>query len=352
MNMLYNFVDFRKLKPCGDITKRTRLFTGYACNIKCEFCFYKDKKHIDITKQIYQQLARGHEYGIRDWDISGGEPSILPIWFDLLEVMKEMNFRNIACITNGYKFAEPEFMMQSKLRGLNELLFSLHGDKEETHDKMTGVKGPAQKIHLAISNATYLGIKKRINVVVTKDNYRELPAIAEYCNLFNPTAFNFLPFRLENSATKDNMIRYSQIAPYIKEAIDILNRNIKVAIRYVPFCLFEGYEQYVAGYLQRIFDEYEWSEYTIRKFENARHGIDIQDLNYKADKWELEIDALHKSIKHVANHSTKCLACKYLHVCDGIWYSYAKVWGTEEFKPIRGDKTDNVLDAVDGNKKM
>ena len=60
------------------------------------------------------------------------------------------------------------------------------------------------------------------------------------------------------------------------------------------------------------------------------------------DKWELEINALQQSIKHVANHSTKCLQCKFLHVCDGIWYSYAKVWGMEEFKPIRGDKTERI----------
>ncbi len=342
---LYSFVDFRDLKPCGKLTERSRLFTGYACNIKCKFCFYKDMKHQDITKQRYQQLARGHFYGIKDWDISGGEPSILPIWFQLLKVMKEMNFRNIACITNGYKFADSNFLDESLKLGMNELLFSLHGSRRHIHDGMTGVNGSYDHLMRAMHNAEYQGAVIRINVVVTKDNYKDLPDIARTALMFHPIAFNFLPFRVENSADKKNMVRYSEIADYIKEAIEILSRDnedMKIAVRYFAPCLLRGYEKYCAGYLQRAFDEYEWNEYTIRKFENARGGLDIPELDYETDKWQLEIGALHTSIKHVANHSTKCLPCKYLHVCDGIWYSYAKVWGMEEFKAIRGDKTECI----------
>jgi MoaA/NifB/PqqE/SkfB family radical SAM enzyme len=340
---LYNLVDFRNLKPCGKLTERTRLFTGYACNIKCKFCFYKGKKHVDINKLIAQQIVAGKKFGIKDWDISGGEPSILPYWFVILKILESMGFRNIACITNGYKFADQTFLRESMSRGLNELLFSLHGSNAEIHDKMTDVKGSYDKLTKAISNAVYYGTKIRINVVVTKDNYKDLPKIAEYAKHLKPIAFNFLPFRLENSASKKNAVRYTNITPYIKEAINILLGNkIKIAIRYVPFCLFEGYEKNVAGYLQRAFDEFEWNEYTIRHFEAVRFNREPSELDCVTDKWKLEIESLHSSIKHVANHSTKCLACKYLHVCDGIWKSYAKVWGIDEFKPIEGEKTKRI----------
>lgn len=335
---LYNLVDFRKLSPCGKMTERTRLFTGYGCNIKCKFCFYRNSKHIDIKDKIYQQLREGKRFGIKDWDISGGEPSILPYWFEILDKIKDMEFRNVACITNGYKFADIDFLKESKQKGLNELLFSLHGSSEEMHDSMTGVKDSFNNVTTAISNAKSYGVKIRINVVVTKDNYKDLPSIADYANKIQPIAFNFLPFRMENSASKNNMVRYSDIAPYIKKTIDILDDNMRVAVRYVPFCLFEGYEKYVAGYLQRSFDEYEWNEYAIRKFDVVRLNKDISPLDCETDKWKLEINAIHGSIKHVANHTTTCLHCKYLRACDGIWKSYAKVWGIKEFKPIQGEK--------------
>ncbi len=284
-------MDFRGLKPCGQLTKRSRLFTGYACNIKCEFCFYKDMKHVDIKDKIDQQMLWGAIYGIEDWDISGGEPSILPYWFDILEDLKMMKFRNIACITNGYKFSDMEFIKKSKDLGMNELLFSLHGSNAKLHDKMTGVKGSYSKLTQAISNAVYIGVKRRINVVVTHRNYKDLPKIAKFVKHTKPVAFNLLPFRLENSASKDNVVRYTDIVPYIKEAIDILSKfddKMKIAIRYVPFCLFEGYEKYVAGYLQRAFDEYEWNEYTIRHFEAARYNRNIKNIDIDGDKWELE----------------------------------------------------------------
>lgn len=339
---LHNLINFRTLRPCGKMTERTRLFTGYACNIRCKFCFYRDMKHEDIRSKIRQQMLWGHDYGIKDWDISGGEPSILLYWFDIIRDLKAMNFRNIACITNGYKFADNDFLMKSVDLGLNELLFSLHGPNEEVHDGMTGVEGSFKKICKAIANSILADIKMRINVVVTKDNYKELPRIAEFAKTIEPVAFNFLPFRIEKNADAFNTVRYTDIAPYVKAAIDILNDDCKIAIRYVPFCVFRGYEKYVAGYLQREFDEYEWNEYLVRHFEAARFNKNIGGIDLNGDKWEQEIDALHHSIKYVANHAAKCLRCKYIHVCDGIWYSYADVWGINEFKPIEGDKTRRI----------
>lgn len=348
---VYNLINYTSLKPCDELTKRSRLFTGYGCNIKCKFCFYKDEKHKDIKSLIYQQLEQGKLYGVKDWDISGGEPSILPYWIDLLKDMKNMGFRNIACITNGYKFSSTDFILKSKIAGLNELLFSVHGSKKSIHDYMTGVNGSFETLKFAIINARYFGMKIRINVVVTKDNYKDLPDIVKMCIPYEPIAFNFLPFRIENSADKDNAVKYSEITPYIKKAIILLEnynqnnyRKIKIAVRYMPFCLFDfEFEKYVAGYLQRVFDEYEWLEYTIRKFENARFNKDIPELDYKSDKWKLEIDALNKSIKHVAGHSINCLKCKYIKVCDGIWKSYAEIWGINEFQPIKGEKIECIL---------
>jgi len=339
---LYNFVDYRKLKPCFELTKRTRLFTGYLCNIQCKFCFYKDIPHVDIRDKIYQQLDWALSYGIKDWDISGGEPPLLPYWFQLLKDMKALGFRNIACITNGYKFADERFLMNSLGSGLKELLFSLHGPEDEIHDSMTGVKGSFNKIMQAIDNANNLGVKIRINTVVTKDNYIWVEHIAEVVNRIKPVAFNFLPFRLENTASKENALQYKDAVPYIKKAIDRLNKDIKIRVRYIPFCVMKGYEQYVAGYPQRMFDEYEWSEYCIRKFESARYNKEIPVLDCTSDKWTLEIDAIHKSIKHVANHKPTCLKCKHLHVCEGIWFSYANIWGTDEFNPVDGNKIKEI----------
>jgi len=352
---LFNIINYKNLQPCGELTKRSRLFTGYGCNIKCKFCFYKNEKHIDIKPLIYQQLEQGKKYGILDWDISGGEPTILPYWFDLLKDMKSMGFRNIACISNGYKFAGTDFLYKSVECGLNEILLSIHGSYESLHDSMTDVDGSFFKIQRALDEISKMfhRPKLRINIVVTKLNYHDLPNIIKMVTKHDPIAVNFLPFRIENSATNESAVKYSEIVKKINKAIILLedynyitNHNqIKIAVRYIPPCLFRhlDFRKYVAGYLQRVFDEYEWDEYTIRKFENARFNKDIPDLDCETDKWKLQIDALNKSIRNVAGHTTKCLKCKYFKVCDGIWKSYADLWGIDEFEPIEGEKTECIL---------
>lgn len=324
------------------LTKRTRLFIGYLCNIKCRFCFYKDMPHVDIKNQIYQQLNKAKEYGIKDWDISGGEPPLLPYWFRLLIDMKDMGFRNIACITNGYKFANIDFLEDSMYAGMNELLFSLHGRDAESHDKMTGVKGSYNKLTQAITNAMYLGIKIRINVVVAKDNYKHVPYIADYVNEIEPIAFNFLPFRLENTAPKANALKYKDAMPYIKQAIDILDKHIKISVRYVPFCVMRDYEKYVCMYIQRMYDEYEWSEHCIRAFESARFNRNIPNLADKKNMVEAEITATHKTIKKTSGFTPSCLKCNSLYICEGIWKSYENVFGSKEFEPIEGEKTKDI----------
>lgn len=346
-------IDFRKHIEKSDeskLTKRTRLFTGYNCNIKCKFCFYaglKDKDKQKIKRNTIRQISLSLKYGIKDLDISGGEPTILPHWFDLLSYLRKCGFRKIAVITNGYKLADRDFFRRSADEGLNEVLFSLHGSNTMVHDGLTGVKGSLDRIIEAIVNANLEKIPIRINTVVAKENYKNLPDIAKMANAVKPIAFNFLPFRIENNAPKENTLRYTDAMPYIRDAIQILDKDIKIAIRYVPFCIVNGLEKYNINYIQRMFDPDEWSEYLIRKFEKGRNGDYIPDLDLdliaKEGKWSVESDAIFKSIFHVAYNNIECLKCKYLYVCDGIWRSYSDIHGESEFKAVPGEKIKCIL---------
>lgn len=351
MSKVYNYIKFRNLKPDGKLTQRARLFIGYKCNISCKFCFYRGMKGIDIKPLIWQQLKQGYRYGLKDWDISGGEPSILPYWFDLLSDMSAA-FRKIAVVTNGYKFAKKDFMRNSLDCGLNEILFSLHGSTPEVHDSLTGVKGSWGKIMRAVENAQEFLLPIRINTVITKDNYKDISNIARLCKHIKPVAFNFLPFRIENSADAQNSISYTFMSPYIKTSIDIFKESLPetvIAVRYLPFCVLENYERYVEGFLQKSFDSYEWNEYCVSAFENARRELPIPDLDCKTQKWKLELESLNKSITYFAGHTFECNKCKYLYICDGIWKGYADKYGTKEFKPVLGKKTYSIIEGRNQN---
>ena len=344
MTELFNFNSKKFLKNLNDpLTTRTRLFTGYTCNIDCKFCFYRGMKPKDIKEDIYKQIELAKEYGITDFDISGGEPTILPYWFDLLGYLVRKEFRKIAVITNGYKLSNIEFFQKSIDHGLNEVLFSLHAPDETMHDNLTGVKGSFKKVMKGIENALELGILLRINTVVTNDNYKHMTEMAKLVNNIKPHSFNFLPFRIENSAeAKGNYIDLSESIKYIKESIDILDKNIVINVRYVPFCLMIGYEKYVCSYIQRMYDTYDWSEGITRILDCVRREIPVPRIIPK-QTFQYELDETFETLKLVSGYKFTCLKCKNLYICEGIWKNNNRSFSSNCYYSVPGQKIDDIL---------
>ena len=123
------------------INNRAKLDTGKLCNYSCEFCYYKKQLHErDALEKIKQRIDYIHAYGIDEIDLSGGESSVEPNWFNILDYCKG-KFKRISCLSHGGKFSDLSFAQRSYDSGLREILFSLHGFTEEVHDKITGKKG-------------------------------------------------------------------------------------------------------------------------------------------------------------------------------------------------------------------
>lgn len=342
-------IDFRNHIEFNEddiFTTRVRLFTGYKCNYVCGFCFYKNCNQGPFDEGIRRQATIARLNEIDSLDISGGEPTIIHNWFETLELFKQQGFENLAVITNGSTFHNLDFLKKSMDFGLNEVLFSYHGHSEESHDKMTGKKGSYKKLILGIENAKKLGLIIRINTVITSRNYKDLPKLAVNMKDIEPECFNFLPFRLENNATMDNMVKTSESVKYIKQAIDILEEvNPFISVRYIPFCLMKGYEKYVCGWLQKLFDPYEWSQHTFECLENIRLETDTPSkcIMLNKSRKDLEFEATYGAIRMTSGYITSCMRCSLKWMCEGIWKSYSMIYGTKEFAPIQGEDICDIM---------
>ena len=141
---------------------RARLNTGTFCNYDCEFCYYKDMLDVKTPWEIVKKrIDYLYKYGIKEVDLSGGESAVSPDWFKILDYCND-KFRSISCLSHGGKFANMDFLKESKDRGLKEILFSLHGATAEVHDEITGRKGSFNRILKGINNAKELGMKIKI----------------------------------------------------------------------------------------------------------------------------------------------------------------------------------------------
>lgn len=290
---------------------RARVNTGTHCNYKCWFCYYHDK--LDEKKSLEDikiQIDYLVECGIKEVDLSGGESSIHENWFGILDYCK-LKGLSVSTLSNGYKFANRSFIYESQQHGLEEILFSLHGYDEESHNKIVGNPNGYRHIIQSIHNANEFGLKVRINCVVTNDNYTKLST--NYVNLIHSLdvfEVNFLTLNLwENSDVESKVILYEEISGYIKQSIDRLNVQ-HVNVRYIPYCYMVGYEKHVCDVYQHIYDVYDWNM--------AVYNGHIAPHDYRGGELEcLYIEARKDRITHYVKHS-KCLDCKYYFICDGL----------------------------------
>ncbi|MCA9617553.1 MAG: radical SAM protein, partial [Myxococcales bacterium] len=112
-----------------------------ACNSRCLFCLDSDTpRNVYLDEaDIKREIDRGiDELGAEKIIISGGEATLHPKFVDLVRYAKERGYDRVQTVTNGYRFAEKAFYLDSVNAGLGEITFSLHGHTAELHDHLTG----------------------------------------------------------------------------------------------------------------------------------------------------------------------------------------------------------------------
>lgn len=314
------------------ICQRAKLDTGTHCNYRCEFCYYKTQlNEITEFEKIKQRIDYLAACGIRELDLSGGESSIHSQWFDILDYCRSLGL-GVSTLSNGYKFADRDFLFRSKQHGLTEILFSVHGYDKDSHNILVGHRKGFDNIVKAIKNAHELGLRVRINCTVTHRNYKHLPTkFYALMQELTPFEVNFLTLNYWNDAGSQQTIDYGQVTPFIHQTIDLLKTFVPIInVRYTPYCFMKGYEQYVCNYYQHIYDIYDWNI--------AVYDHKIDPHTYRQDP----LTALYAAAKHKRNYTyykqRECLDCKYYYICDGIEKQIKDL----ELRPEPGEKIKQV----------
>lgn len=303
-----------KLDLTTPFNQRARLDTGPLCNYRCEFCYYKDKlSDRDSLDEILKRVDYIWDYGIRQIDLSGGESSVEPNWFKILDYCKAKGF-TISTLSHGGKFANMDFLQKSVEHGLTEILFSLHGYDETTHDQITGVKGSFVKILQAIDNANELGLVVRLNCTVYDVNCVGLsthyPVLVKH---IHPLEVNFIALKYNLDNREFRGVAFKQITDAIKQTIDQIKSDTKyINVRFAPFCYMEGYEQYVCNTFQHVYDLYDWN----RALYNQQ--VDVSKTYSPEEKLKQSFSmAAHDRIINYHKEDS-CRNCKHYYICDGI----------------------------------
>lgn len=299
--------------------RRGQIYVGFQCHQRCGFCYYKSKCSEKMLgfEEIERQIDFEYEYGIRDFEITGGEPSEYKDLRKICEYIKQKDGNSkIAVITNGGLCAKDVWDI------IDEVLLSYHleGNPKTFDHDMFPLGSTYEKASKCVDKANENGVFLRTNTVVGSFNLENLPFIVDDLLVFKPRIVNFLPVNLFSEATgMGRYIDYTKLRPILKHQIDRIRENLPdtlVFARYMPFCDMEGYEKHVVGYLQHIYDWFDWNV--------ELGGTELLD-RVKEKPHEIFGRYGRDSMKSaLSNRETfyekerECITCKYNIICDGV----------------------------------
>lgn len=292
---------------------RAKLDTGTFCNYDCEFCYYQGLLHLKTDlKTIKSRIDYLHAYGITEVDLSGGESSVHKQWFEILEYC-DSRFDNISTLSNGWAFAREDFLIKSKAAGLKEILFSVHGYDEDSHDQIVRRKGSWKRIMKAIELAHKHDMVVRVNCTVYQRNCEGLLTYHNTIKRIDPLEVNFLTLNYWVNNKFAKPIDYEQVTDNIKICIDNIKHHVKfINVRYTPYCYMKGYEKYICNQYQHIYDVYDWN------LEVYDMDIDTNVPYTEQEKIDMAYQTADTRRQRDYKKAPACLSCKHLYICDGV----------------------------------
>ena len=342
----------KKNLPFGILQpRRAPVYVGFKCSQGCGFCYYKDKCHDEMFSLdfIKKQIDLLYRYGIRDFELTGGEPGQHEELRQALEYIKSKDpSSKTAVITNGsIGYREDIWDL------IDEVLLSYHlGRSSASYDKSMFPNGYTFMKAMATSVKAHEHCKLlRTNTVIGTFNMESADAIVEDLKQLKPSIVNFLPVNMFDQAqSMEKHIDYGIMPEVLKRCVLQIEKSMPEAlvfIRYMPWCKMEGYEKHLVGHLQHVYDWFDWNR-ELDGVNFLQHvGADEDGYLKSLGRYgQTSIDFALSIRQSLYQKSPKCMSCKYFLLCDGV--EKTKTGSLDKYiQPVQGQIVKNALSFIE-----
>lgn len=380
------------------ITRRGVLWLGQTCNLRCQFCYFIDRvaershpEHAFMALEKASAICRTlvECYGNNAVDLQGGEPTLYPGIFDLIDYCNRIGLAP-TLITNALLLDNAELCQRYRDAGVRDFLISVQG-LGDVHDLLVGCPGAHRRQMTALDHLQRIGIPFRFNVVMSKPAAPQLPDIARLAISSGARVVNFITFNPfadqanDGHRTGRSVPRYSVVAPFLTEAIDLLeDAGIEANVRYFPFCMVqERHRKNIYNFQQLSYDPHEWDfaswgwtglqpqriaqgrpspptalalpgvlgrfREPLKKLGQSRllgpllyaaYSVVTRATGDRSDQSTLhrQIARLHAKQYCGYRHADQCGSCSLRAICDGLHGDYVEFFTAEEAQPVKTDE--------------
>ena len=268
----------------------------YRCNNNCISCImenhYQDDSDLtfnNIKNKIQRILRYSKHIGF-----NGGEPTLHKDIFKILSfanlIKKDVE---IGLLTNARMFAyERNVKNLLKLNNF-KIITTIYGHNSRLHNTITRTPNSFEQQIKGIKNLIKHKINIELRIVVHKYNFTQLCKIANYLiKNFKQNDFLYIDFvnaKLIGQAYKNKIgVETTKIIPNLSKAFKILKKaNFNIRLFHFPHCI----------------------------------------LPKKLWKYSVGVSAEKTEVVFLP----RCMNCSQQNQCSGVWKSYVKIFGDNEF---------------------
>ncbi|NUJ97297.1 radical SAM protein [Candidatus Gracilibacteria bacterium] len=296
--------------------KRLEFHISYICSHNCIFCSeYERMDKFKIYPLSFSEikiiLIDRKKKGFNHINFTGGEPTIIPGFLDLLLFTKNLGYK-IYIGTNGTMFSSEKFT-QEALKYIDELSLSVHWYSEETCEKQVGLKyhyRNFQKIVVNIEKYKKNNNLFFLNIVINKYNYFDIENIIRFVMeqgySFKQVLVSILaPEGRAEINYKKLVFNLEEFKLYIPKIVKLCNEKQKV-LRFfgLPLCI-------LGDNLVDYSNDSHWEKRnTIERLKTKDGKIILKDVySFNNSRARCFVG--------------KCEGCKWkMRPCTGVFYKY------------------------------
>lgn len=232
------------------------LALGYACNEKCRCCPLVNKngrEKLIPLERLLKEVDQMEYYGVTDVTLSGGEPTLHPDIFSLIEYLHNKKM-GVHILSNGERFSDTAFSDELIKLGRNgnlTITTTFHSERAEEHEYQNVSPGSFFRSLNGIQYLDRNGLKISVKHCITKNNYRNLPeylrfVMESFSSRVEIQLWGIDLYGLEHKAAQENFVDFQEIRPYIQKAIDVFEESGRAEkqtlnLNNLPLCMCDCY---------------------------------------------------------------------------------------------------------------
>jgi MoaA/NifB/PqqE/SkfB family radical SAM enzyme len=287
-------------------------------------------------ERIKAELRHFRKKGCAMVGFLGGEPTAHPRILEAVAHARKLGYEKIALCTNGTRLSDPGFCRKLVDAGVTRVTVSIHSHLAKVEDALTRVPGNHARKVLGIANMAALRKAGRLpdnislNPVFSRRNMRHLK---EYVLFFadlgvDDIRFNFIWPHGEVPSDRTWIPSYREAMPHAVRLMLLAEKGrIRSHITFgaVPKCMLRLAR--VSGKLL---------EHLGARYLDEAAYDPSNDVSMANEEGRPQDRFVWQEIKRdvFKTMSPRCRECRFYAGCDGVWKSYAELYGLGELCPL------------------